>query len=89
MNKLNDCKSAEPRTRLPQRLRSAGSSREAPCFPSGGPMAEWIRRAKQLPPVRRDLVDRVKAEIAAGTYETPERLDATVDALLADLRNEG
>ena len=35
--------------------------------------------------VRTDLVERVRSEIADGTYETPERLDATVDRLLDDL----
>lgn len=35
--------------------------------------------------IRMDLVQRVKAEIAAGTYETPERIDATVDRLMEEL----
>ena len=33
------------------------------------------------PDIRWDLVRRVKAEIAAGTFETPERFDATVRQL--------
>lgn len=35
--------------------------------------------------VRTDLVDRVRAEIAAGTYDTPERLDQAINAMLDDL----
>ena len=35
--------------------------------------------------VRQDLVDRVRGEIAAGTYETPDKIDAAVDELLSDL----
>ncbi len=35
--------------------------------------------------VRQSLIDQVRAEIAAGTYETPEKLDAAIDALAADL----
>lgn len=35
--------------------------------------------------VRTELVDRVRAEIAAGTYDTPERLDQAINALLEDL----
>jgi hypothetical protein len=35
----------------------------------------------QDPEIRWDLVRRVKAEIAAGTYETPERIDATARRL--------
>lgn len=32
--------------------------------------------------VRSDLVRRVRAEIAAGTYDTPERWDLALDRLL-------
>ena len=39
------------------------------------------RKTRKVPDVRWDLVRRVKAEIEAGTYETPERLDATVERL--------
>jgi len=35
--------------------------------------------------VRTDLVRRVKEQIAAGTFETPERIDATVDRLMEEL----
>ncbi|MEM8946943.1 MAG: flagellar biosynthesis anti-sigma factor FlgM [Planctomycetota bacterium] len=35
--------------------------------------------------VRADLVARVRSEIAAGTYETPEKLDAALDGLLNEL----
>lgn len=35
--------------------------------------------------IRQDLVDRVKAEIEAGTYETPVRIAGTVDGLLGAL----
>lgn len=34
---------------------------------------------------RADLVARVKNEIAAGTYETAEKLDAAVERLLDDI----
>lgn len=35
--------------------------------------------------IRADLVARVRSEIAAGTYETPEKLDAALDGLLNEL----
>ena len=35
--------------------------------------------------IRPDLVARVRAEIAAGTYDTPEKWDAALDALLERL----
>lgn len=35
--------------------------------------------------VRQDLIAKVRAEIASGTYETPEKLNAAIDALSEDL----
>lgn|SRR5690606_27856391 len=35
--------------------------------------------------VRVELVERIRAEIAAGTYETDEKLDQAVENLLDDL----
>jgi hypothetical protein len=35
------------------------------------------------PTIRHDLVARVRREIAAGIYETPEKLDAALARLLA------
>lgn len=42
-------------------------------------------RTTETAPLRRDLVDRVRSEIAAGTYETPEKIDLTIDALANNL----
>ncbi len=36
-------------------------------------------------PIRQTLVDRVRREIAAGTYDTPEKLDAALAELLRRL----
>ena len=35
------------------------------------------------PTIRHDLVARVRREIAAGTYDTPEKLDVALARLLA------
>jgi hypothetical protein len=35
--------------------------------------------------IRWELVHRVRGEIADGTYETPEKLQAALEALLASL----
>jgi hypothetical protein len=37
------------------------------------------------PPIRVHLVERVRREIAEGTYETPERLEAALERLLSHL----
>ena len=47
--------------------------------------AQWLGKLRDLPEVRQDLVDRVRGEIDAGTYDTPARFDAAVDSLLEDL----
>lgn len=47
--------------------------------------AKILSRLADLPDVRQDLVNRVRAEIAAGTYETPEKIDAAVEGLADDL----
>ncbi len=48
--------------------------------------AQFLSKLKDLPDVREDLVARVRAQIAAGTYDTEQRVDATIDALAEDLR---
>lgn len=47
--------------------------------------AQIRSRLTEVPEVRSDLVARVRAEIEAGTYDTPEKLDAALDALLGEL----
>ena len=39
-------------------------------------------RAAESGEVRHDLVARIRSEIAAGTYETPEKLDGALERLL-------
>lgn len=39
-----------------------------------------------LPDVRTDLVNRVRAEIQAGTYDTPDKWDQAVENLIEDLQ---
>lgn len=47
--------------------------------------AQWIDKVHQLPDIRQELVARLRAEIAAGTYETDEKLDITVGRLLDEI----
>ncbi len=39
-------------------------------------------------PIRAELVQRVRQEIAAGTYETPEKWEAALDRLLTRLERD-
>jgi hypothetical protein len=36
-------------------------------------------------PIRTDLVQRIRREIAAGTYDTPEKWEVALDRLLDHL----
>ncbi|MEM6260538.1 MAG: flagellar biosynthesis anti-sigma factor FlgM [Planctomycetota bacterium] len=44
-----------------------------------------LSKLKQLPEVREDLVNSVKSQIDAGNYDTDERFDTAINALLDDL----
>ncbi|MDR2117147.1 MAG: flagellar biosynthesis anti-sigma factor FlgM [Planctomycetaceae bacterium] len=36
--------------------------------------------------IRFDLVNRIKTEIAAGTYDTPDKMDIAVDRMIGRLK---
>ena len=63
-----------------------------PCL-LDGPVTEtrdWWKSPKRKPRgeksgLRADLVARVKAEIAAGTYDTPDRFDAALATMARHL----
>lgn len=72
--------------RGPHASRSVSTSSSA--RPSSGDQvqisaaAEAAVQAAESGEVRSDLVARVRGEIAAGTYETAEKLDAALERLL-------
>ena len=43
------------------------------------------RLAESEPGIRRDLVDRVRADIASGTYDTPDKLEKALNGLIDDI----
>jgi hypothetical protein len=49
------------------------------------PYAHTGGRAINAEYVGRTHTERIRAEIEAGTFETPERIDGTVDAMLEQL----
>jgi anti-sigma28 factor (negative regulator of flagellin synthesis) len=48
-------------------------------------LATILSKMSALPPVRQELIDRVKSEIQAGTYESPEKIDAALDEMVREL----
>jgi negative regulator of flagellin synthesis FlgM len=49
------------------------------------PLAELVAQARDLPEIRADRVAAIRAQIAAGTYETADKLQVAVDRLLDEL----
>ena len=47
--------------------------------------APQVPSTKKKAPIRTDLVERVRREIAAGTYDTAEKWDAALEKLLERL----
>ncbi len=48
-------------------------------------VAQYLSQANAQPAERTDLIERVKAQIAQGSYLTDDKLDAAADELLEDL----
>lgn len=46
---------------------------------------QMMSKLSDLPPERRELIMRVRREIEAGTYETPERIAGAIRALAEEL----
>ena len=47
--------------------------------------ARFLDELRRMPDVRQARVDAVRQAIADGTYETEERLEAAIDALMDEL----
>lgn len=49
------------------------------------PAAEMVGRVADLPEIRADRVSEIRAQIAAGIYETDAKLDAALGRLLDEI----
>ena len=47
--------------------------------------AELISQIQDIPDIRQDRVDSIRAAIESGTYETADKLDMAVDRLLDEM----
>ncbi len=47
--------------------------------------AQELSQTRQSGQIRHDLVNRVRQEIAAGVYDTDQKLDVALDRLLDEL----
>ena len=48
-----------------------------------------VKKLQETPEVREELIQRIKKQIAEGTYETPERMEKAVEGMLRELFEEG
>lgn len=48
-------------------------------------IARLRAQLSSLPDVRQHVIDRVRAEIDAGSYESADKIEAAIDALVEDL----
>jgi negative regulator of flagellin synthesis FlgM len=49
------------------------------------PAAEAAIKMAETGAIRHDLVNAIRRQIADGTYETPEKLDAALDRMLDEI----
>lgn len=47
--------------------------------------ARLVEQAGEIPAVRQDRIDAIRRQIAAGTYETDEKLNIAVERLLDEI----
>jgi negative regulator of flagellin synthesis FlgM len=78
----------------PEPIEPTGSARPSvPPAEAAGPQdvieisaaARLAAKVHAVPEVREELVQRVKDEIATGTYETPARIERAVTRLMEEL----
>jgi hypothetical protein len=70
---------------IPASRRGVSSSAASTARPGDRVEIGSAREPERGKPLRHDLIDRVRADIASGTYDTPERLDRAVESLLSRL----
>jgi hypothetical protein len=49
-------------------------------------LGTWLSRYSEMPQVRTELVDKVRKEIQAGTYETQAKWDQAINSLIDELQ---
>jgi negative regulator of flagellin synthesis FlgM len=76
----------EARARKAEQLESTevALTREADAVEIS-PFARYVAMARENP-VREDLIESIRQQIADGTYDTDDKFDRAFDEMLSDLR---
>lgn len=48
-------------------------------------LARWKALLDKVPDIRFERIEKIRAEIDAGTYETPEKLQRAIERLLEEI----
>jgi negative regulator of flagellin synthesis FlgM len=49
------------------------------------PLGQMLEGIDRLPEIRHERVEAIRAEIASGVYETPEKLEIALDRMIDEL----
>jgi len=49
------------------------------------PLGQMLDGISQLPEIRHEKVEEIRRQIAAGSYETPEKLELALDRMLDEM----
>ena len=49
------------------------------------PLGQMLDGISRLPEIRHEKVEEIRRQIAAGSYETPEKLELALDRLMDEL----
>ena len=74
-----------PRGDVPEGSRAADQVQISDQAKRMSMMDDLKAKLDELPDIRQDKVDDVRAQIEDGTYETPEKLDIAADRLLSEM----
>lgn len=47
--------------------------------------AQFVEQVRQMPDIRQERVDQIRSQIAAGAYETDDKLDIALGRLLDEI----
>jgi negative regulator of flagellin synthesis FlgM len=50
------------------------------------PLGQMLDGINQLPEIRYERIEEIRQQIAAGSYETPERLEVALNRLFEELK---
>ncbi len=87
ISQLHSAHQVQPSSRFQQNIPSSSSTNSfnGPDELEISQEAQLISQARDVPSVRSERIASIRAEIANGTYETPEKLDLALNRFLDEI----